>query len=272
MGSFKAWTGNKNVAYVMKMRLYSWERYEPLKVTKTGIAIAKFFGEGATIGTGRDGNSVSRFTRRCIVSGLVARGAQVLDFRMVPSQALRHGIVSQNLDGAVYVSFYRDEVQIHVYGRDGRNLHAEGLLKIREQVGDASDESCTRNEIGSLMQYTNGIDDYVDHLLSIARRKMARKMLVDTQADPISLVVEPLLQKMNIDYRIFNPMMMDSGGLRGREEFMDELKLGKYDAGVIVERDELLGVTLIDGEGKKVQFGSFEEMIKRLSKDSDDAR
>ncbi len=270
MGSFKTGTRHKNVAYVIKMRLYSWERYEPLNITKTGIAIAKFFGEGATIGTGRDGHAVSRFARRCIVSGLVARGAQVLDFRLVPSQALRYGTVNQHLDGSVYVSFYRDEVQIHVYGKDGRNMHAEGLLRIRELVQDTADESCSRNDIGSLMQYTNGIEDYVDHLLPIMKRKMAKKVLVDTQADPISLVVEPILQKAGVEYRIFNPMLMDSGGLRSREEFMEELKLGRYDAGVIIERDELLGIALIDSEGRKVQFGSLEEMLKGLSGRSDD--
>lgn len=252
------------------MRLYSWERYEPLKITRTGIAIAKFFGEGATIGTGRDGSPLSRFTRRCIVSGLVAKGAQVLDFRVVPSQALRHGIGNQKLDGAVYVSFYRDEVQIHVYGKDGRNMHAEGLLKIRELVEDAADDSCSKNDIGSLMQYTNGVDDYVDYLLSRTERKLAARLLVDTQADPVSLVVEPLLQKMGIEYRIFNPMLIDSGELRGKDEFINELKQGKYDAGVIIERDELLGATFVDSDGRNTHFDSFEEMLIGLSQRSDD--
>ncbi len=252
------------------MRLYSWERYEPLSVTRAGMAIAKFFGEGATIGTGRDSNQVSRFVRRCIVSGLVARGAQVLDFRMVPSQALRYGIVSQKLDGAAYVSFYRDEVQIHAYDRDGKNMHAEGLLKIRELAQDTVDESCTRNEIGSLMQYTNGIDDYVDHLLSVTKRKIGKKVLVDTQSDPVSLVIEPLLQKLKIEYRIFNPMLMDTGRIGSTDEFLEELRLGKYDAGVIIERDELLGAALVESGGRKTRFSSFEELLSGMSNSKDE--
>ncbi|MBX8631537.1 MAG: hypothetical protein J9259_03315 [Thermoplasmata archaeon YP2-bin.285] len=247
------------------MRLYSWDRYEPLKVTRAGIAIAKFFGEGCTLATGRDGHPISRFTRRCIVSGLVTKGAQVVDFRVVPSQALRYGITRQKLEGAVYVSFYRGEVQIHVYTSDGKNLHAEGMLRIRELAEDTENETCSINDIGSLLQYTNGIEDYTEYLLSKVKSKIADRMLIDTQADPISLVVEPLMNRMGVECRIFNPMLIDNGDIRGKEEFFNELRNGKFDCGAIIERDELLGATFIDGKGENIRFASFEEMLTKLS-------
>lgn len=247
------------------MRLYSWDRYEPLKVTNAGIAIGKFFGENQTIGTGRDGHPISRFTRRCLVSGLVTKGTQVLDFRLVPSQVLRFGIGKQKLDGAVYVSFYRGEVQIHVYDSEGRNMHAEGLLEIRELAGETAGESCSSADIGSLMQYTNGIDDYIEHLLPKIKSKIADRMLIDTQSDPISLVVEPLMKKLGIECRIFNPMLIDSGETAGKEEFFNELRNQKYDCGAIIERDELLGATFIDRNGSSRRFSSFEEMLIKLS-------
>lgn len=243
------------------MRLYAWERYGPLEATRAGLAIGKYFGEGRTIGTGRDGHSVSRFVRRCIVNGLVSNGTQVLDFRLVPSQVMRYGIVKQHLDGAVYVSYYKNEIQIHVYGRDGKNLGAGEHVKIRVEGENITDPSAVISDIGSMIQYMNGTDDYVDYLLSKIQGIDGGRWLVDTQGDPISLVVESVFNKLKIEYKIFNSMFTSGGELKTKEAFLREMKEGRYDNGAVVERDELLGAAYYDNNGKSSHFGSFEEMM-----------
>ncbi len=243
------------------MRLYAWERYEPIEATKAGLAIAKHFGENCTIGTGRDGHSVSRFVRRCVVNGLVNYGSQVLDFRLVPSQVIRYGTVKQRLDGAVYVSYFKNEVQIHVYGKDGRNLSAEEHIKIRVASEGIESASAIMADMGSLMQYTNGTDDYVDYLLSKVKDSVGGKWLIDTQGDPVSLVVESVFDKLHTEYRIYNPMFTSEGELKTREMFLQELRDGRFDHGVVVERDELLGATYYHPTGGSVHYHSLEELI-----------
>lgn len=243
------------------MRLYAWARYEPLEATRAGLAIARYFGDNSTIGTGRDGHSISRFVRRCIVNGLVNYGTQILDFRLVPSQAIRYGLVKQQLDGAVYISHYKNEVQIHVYGKDGKNLSAEEHVKIRVEAEKIAEASAVTGDLGSLIQYTNGMDDYVDFLLSKIDGVSDGRWLVDTQGDPISLVVEEVFNRLKLEYRIFNPMFTSGGELKSREEFIDELKQGRFDHGMVVERDELLGAEYYSRDGKGAHFNSFQETL-----------
>ncbi len=243
------------------MRLYAWERYEPLEATKAGLAISKHFGEGSTIVTGRDGHQVSRFVRRCIVNGLVNNGSQVLDFRLVPSQAIRYGTVRQKLDGAVYISYFKNEVQIHVYGKDGKNLSAEEHVRIRVISEGIKDASAAVADMGSMIQYTNGIEDYVDYLHSRTGSGGGGKWLVDTQGDPVSLVVDALFEKLGIEHKTFNPMITSEGGLKPREAFIEEMTAGGYDHGAVVERDELLGCTYYPSRGEAVRYHSFEEML-----------
>jgi len=229
-----------------------------------GVAIAEFFGGQATLATGRDGQAVSRFCRRCIVSGLVSRGAQVLDFRLVPSQVVRHGINTQKLDGAVYISYFNRQVQVHVYDSNGRNLSAEGAVRIRELMKEIRDTGASITDIGSLMQYTNAIDDYVDYLLGIMKSRKEGRWLIDTQSDPIALVIEPLFSKANMEFTIFNPMLVGDGQIRSRDEFLLELSKGKYQHGVVIERDELLGATYYDKDGNSRHFSSFEELVRSI--------
>ncbi len=243
------------------MRLYAWDRYEPVRATNAGLAIARYFGENCTIGTGRDGHSVSRFIRRCIVNGLVNYGAQVLDFRVVPSQVVRYGLVKQRLDGAVYISYYKNEIQIHIYGKDGKNLRGEEHLKIRLEAEKITGASAAIADVGSLMQYTNGIDDYVDYLLSKVDGMGDGKWLIDTQGDPISLVVEAVFSKLNLDYMIFNPMFTSDVELKPKEEFITALKEGNFAHGVVVERDELLGANYYGRDGNAVRFNSLEQLL-----------
>ncbi len=243
------------------MRLYAWERYEPLRATNAGLAIAKYFGDNSTIGTGRDGHSVSRFVRRCIVNGLVNYGTQILDFRVVPSQVIRYGLVKQRLDGAVYISYYKDEVQIHVYGKDGRNLSAEEHVRIRIEAEKIHEPSSSIADIGSLMQYTNGTEDYVDYMLSKIGDVADGRWLVDTQGDPISLVVESVFTKLGVEYSVFNPMFTSASQIKTRKEFLAELGEGRFDHGAVVERDELLGATYYDRNGKSTHFNSFQDMM-----------
>jgi len=246
------------------MRLNSWNAYEPIEVTKSGMSIAKYFGEGSTLATGRDSHPVSRFVRRCIVNGLVTLGTQVLDFRVVPSQALRYGILKQKLDGAIYTSYFRGEIQLHVYDSMGRNLSAEGVLRIKDIEKTMEQKTAGISEIGSLIQYTNGIDDYVDYIASKAGALPSGKWLIDTQADPISLVVEPLFSRLGADFDIFNPALISDREIRPREEFLREFRDGRYHHGAIIERDELLGASYVGENGESRKFGSFEEMILNL--------
>lgn len=244
------------------MRVYSWEQYDPLEMTKLGATIAEFFGGQVALATGRDGHSISRFCRRCIVSGMVSRGAQVIDFRMVPSQALRYGIGRQKLEGAAYISYYNREVQVHVYDRTGKNLSADGALRIRELMNSEPELVSGISDIGSLIQYTNGIDDYVEHLLRLIERPVSGRWLVDAQSDPISLVVEQLFTKSGIEFNIFNPMLVGDGTLKGRDEFLSDLSSGKYAHGVVIERDELLGATYYSPGKESRHYQSFEELVK----------
>ncbi|MEM3852355.1 MAG: hypothetical protein QXP70_05080 [Methanomassiliicoccales archaeon] len=244
------------------MRAYSWEKYEPLSMVKLGVAIAEYFGGQKTVATGRDGHGVSRFCRRCLVSGMVSTGTQVLDFRVIPSQAIRYGVVTQKLDGAAYVSYFQKEIQVHVYDERGRNLPAEGILKIRDILQEISDVATSASDVGSLMQYTNGIEDYVDYLRGLMTVRKSGKWLIDAQSDPISLVVEPLFVSAGIECRIFNPMLVGDGEIRSREEFMNEFSRGGYSHGMIIERDELLGATYFGSDGSSKHFSSFEELVK----------
>lgn len=248
------------------MRLYAWERYEPLEATKAGLAIARYFGENSTIATGRDGHSVSRFVRRCLVNGMVNNGAQIIDFRLVPSQVLRYGMVKQKLDGAIYTSYFKDEVQVHVYGRDGKNLSAEEHVKIRVEGENIKEANAAIADMGSLMQYTNGTDDYVDYILAKIDGLKDGRWLVDTQGDPVSLVVESVFKKLGFEHTIFNPMFTSEGKLKSRDAFLEELSAGQFDHGAVIERDELLGATYYTMNGKGTHYGSFEEMLLNVSR------
>lgn len=243
--------------------VYSSKEYSPKECIDVGCAIATWLGPEKIIVTGRDGKPVSRYARRALIVGLAACGVSSLDMRMIPSRILRYEIHKMTVEAGVYVSYFDNTIQVHVYNERGENLSHAEVNRIQDIIRSGTFAKTSLTEFGSSSYYPNALEDYVAKVTQTINFRNPMKILVDCQGDPICSVVPQLFEKYDIKTVLFNDFMSGYDHPKGRDEFLKQLAAGRFELGVRLERDDTKGIEIINGE-KTAHVKSMEELLSYL--------
>ncbi len=141
----------------------------PENVSKLGLAIGTFFGEGATLVVGRDNRVQSQPVALSLLSGLISSGVNVIDVGMVPTPALLYTLKDLKVDGAIMVtgSHAIPEITgILVYNSDTSELNKEQEEKIEEIYFSGKMNRVTWKNVGWIEPYDEAFEHYYEHVTS----------------------------------------------------------------------------------------------------------
>ena len=141
----------------------------PENVSKLGLAIGTFFGEGKTIAVGRDNRVQSQPVALSLLSGLISSGVNIIDLGMIPTPALLYTLKDLKLDGAIMVtgSHALPEITgILVFNPDTSELNREQEEKIEEIYFSEKMNRVKWRNVGWIDQYDGAFDHYLENILN----------------------------------------------------------------------------------------------------------
>jgi phosphomannomutase len=230
------------------MRIYSAESCDARESLELGMAIGAWLGQNGMIMTGTDGKPVSRLVRRALTVGLASRGVTVLDMRMVPDMVVGYEVKRQGMGAGLYVSF--DGARVHVDLVKGENepVDEESVKKIRQAQAAATYELLGVQELGTVLYYPNGIEDYIDYLSSEIQFRKPISVLADCRTTPVAAIVPGLLERYGIKATLFNGLVSGYANPKPREEFLEALRRERFNLGLRF----MDLIEIYDGEGNRL--------------------
>jgi phosphomannomutase len=214
------------------MKIYSADEYDPRECVELGAAIGTWLGQNNMIMTGTDGRPISRLVRRALTVGLASIGVTVLDMRMVPDIVLKYEIKRQGMGAGLYVSFDGVQFIVSLFDSAGENIDEKTAHKVKELKEHRKYPKVSIMDLGTVLYYPNGIEDYIDQLsLEVTFRKPLT-ILADCQTTPIAAIVPGLFERFGIKTTLFNGLTSGYGAPRSKEEFLSNLKHDKYSLGL----------------------------------------
>lgn len=230
------------------MRIYSSDDCDARQCLDLGMAIGAWMGQNGMIMTGTDGKPISRLVRRALTVGLASTGVTVLDMRMVPEVVVGYEVKKQGMGAGLYVAFDGTRYNVTIFKSDGEPLDQEAVNKILALRGQATAHKLGIMDLGTILYYPNGIEDYIDSLYSEISFRKPMTVLADCQTTPIAAVIPGLFERYGIKTTLFNGLVSGYGTPKPKEEFLSALKLDKHQLGLRF----MDVVEIYDGSGKKV--------------------
>jgi len=236
------------------MKIHAANEYDPRECVDLGAAIGTWLGTESMIMTGTDGKPISRLVRRALTVGLASTGITVLDLRMVPDVVVKFEIKRQGMGAGLYVSYDGTEFSIRLYNSDGESMEEEKARQLREVRAHKKYLKVSIPNLGTILYYPNGIEDYIDSLSSELSFRKNISVLADCQSTPIAAVIPGLFERFGIKTTLFNGLVSGYGTPKPKEEFIQSLKRERYNLGIrFLEHVEIYGSdgTVID-EGRSI--------------------
>ncbi len=174
---------------------------EPLSASlsgRIGEAFARWLG-GGTVGIGRDMRKTSPELTREFASGLARGGASVVDYGMLPTDAMWFAVRSDGLAGGAMITASHNPPEdngIKLVGRDAAPVFAErGLPQIRDLL--EATPALTSSERGAIRR-RDITADYLDFLLGEIRLRNfpALRVVLDAGNGMGGLMAAPLFRKL----------------------------------------------------------------------------
>ncbi len=214
------------------MRVYSSEKCDARECLELGLALGSWIGQSGMATTGTDGRPISRLVRRALTVGMASLGVSVLDMRMVPEEVLRYEIRRQGMGAGVYVEFDGSRVGVNLYNSAGESVDGATARRVLELMGKVGGEWPGVMELGTILYYPNGIEDYIESLYSEVSFTKPLKVLVDCRTTPIAALVPALLERYGMKVQLFNGLVSGYGTPRPKEEFLETLRRERCDLGL----------------------------------------
>ncbi|MGQ9582659.1 MAG: hypothetical protein ACUVV6_03990 [Thermoplasmatota archaeon] len=214
------------------MRIYSSDKCDARECLELGLALGSWIGQSGMAMTGTDGRPISRLVRRALTVGMASLGVSVLDMRMVPEEVLRYEIRKQGMGAGVYVQFDGARVGVDLYNSGGESVDDATARRVLELMGGERGEWPAVMELGTILYYPNGIEDYIEGLYSEVSFTNSLRVLADCRATPIAALVPALLERYGMKVQLFNGLVSGYCAPRPKEEFLETLRRERCHVGL----------------------------------------
>jgi len=214
------------------MKLHTADEYDPRECVDLGASIGTWLGTNSMIMTGTDGKPISRLVRRALTVGLASTGITVLDLRMVPDVVVKYEIKRQGMGAGLYVAYDGTHFNILLYNSDGESMEAEKVRQVQEVKAHKKYTKVPIQDLGTILYYPNGIEDYIDNLSGEIQFRKNLTVLADCQTTPIAAVIPGLFERFGIKTTLFNGLISGYGNPKPKEEFLQSLKRERYSLGI----------------------------------------
>ena len=166
-------------------------------------------GRKARVLIGKDTRRSSYMFESAIIAGLVASGADAYTLHVIPTPGVSFETVDGNFDCGVMITAshnpYTDN-GIKLVNRDGFKMGEEVLQRIEDYIDDRLEVPlATGNEIGRTVDYMQGRNRYIAHLIASANFSLQGvKIGLDCANGSASSVAKPVFDALGADVRVIN--------------------------------------------------------------------
>ncbi len=220
---------------------------------KTAFRLGQAFGssieedKGVCVGRDVRGSSKMIFTSFC--KGVISTGVDVIDLGKVPSPVLYFNTLNLNLSGgAIITASHLPSNWNGVKFCDNKGIvvsDGTGLEIIKKSV---SSKPRKPKKIGKIILYTNGVDEYVNFLISKVTIENPPKIVFDFGNSVTANIVPNIMEKLKIKFSMINA---DQGKQIRPSELTSYSLKGLKDEVLKTESD--IGIAY-DGDGDRVGF------------------
>jgi mannose-1-phosphate guanylyltransferase/phosphomannomutase len=221
---------------------------------KLGQAFGTYLKPGQTVMTSRDTHPASRVMNRCVISGLLAVGVNVLDLRSYPLPLARYA-VRVGSDGGVHVRVATDDpnaIVFEFFDHTGIGIDKGAERKVENLFFREDFRRTPMDDVGRLDFPSRALERYtgafVQALHAEAVREASLRVVIDYAYGNASIVLPQILGGLGVEQIALNAYFDASKVRTFRED--RERHLGQL-ASVVTSLEANLGV-LIDADGETV--------------------
>lgn len=222
------------------------EKLTALMAFKIGQYLGYSFA-GNNIIIGSDTRASKDMFASALSAGLTSAGANVYLVGVCPTPCISYLTKNRDFKAGIMISashnpFYDNGIKI--FNEFGEKINASLEKAIEEYIDDLrSIKLATSQEIGQVIDYSQGIEDYLSYLMSTTNQDLSNfKILVDCANGSASYISVELLEKLNIKADIiacqpdgYN-INFDCGSTH-LENLTKAIKNGSYDLGIAFDGD-----------------------------------
>jgi len=170
-----------------------------------GKAFGTFVGKEKIVGVGRDVRSSGPGLKGRLIEGLTSVGCDVINFDMVTTPMLSIFVRNRGLDGAVMVTASHNPAEWNGFIMINKSGHfcseGMGMEQIRQIVLDETFSETSKQ--GSVSR-EDGLNDYVDFILSKVQIKRRMKVTLDPGNGSASLIAKQIFEKAGCEVVTIN--------------------------------------------------------------------
>lgn len=222
------------------------EKLTALMAFKIGQYLGYSFA-GNNIIIGSDTRASKDMFASALSAGLTSAGANVYLVGVCPTPCISYLTKNRDFKAGIMISashnpFYDNGIKI--FNEFGEKINASLEKAIEEYIDDLrSIKLATSQEIGQVIDYSQGIEDYLSYLMSTTNQDLSNfKILVDCANGSASYISVELLEKLNIKADIiacqpdgYN-INFDCGSTH-LDNLTKAIKNGSYDLGIAFDGD-----------------------------------
>ncbi len=217
-----------------------------------GKSFGTFTGEGKTVIVGRDARLSGQVLREAIVKGLTSVGCNVVDIGIVPTPVLYFAIMHLEKDAGLMITASHNPPEWNGFklcGEQGSSVSESfGLEKVKEFFIKRSFKVPGKN--GSIKDYENIINDYVEFVLKKINLERKLKVVLDPGNGVCTLTAPKILEKLGCETVIINGEL--DGRFPNRSPDPTSESLSKLKE-IVMKENADIGIAF-DGDGDRVAF------------------
>jgi mannose-1-phosphate guanylyltransferase/phosphomannomutase len=244
---------------------------------KLGQAYGSVLKPGQTVMTSRDTHPAARIINRCVISGLLSVGINVLDLRAYPTPTARYAVRSQGNAGVHTRVSPRDPSNflIEFINSDGINIDKGVRRKIENLFFREDFRRTAMENVGQLdfpvrllEAYTNGFIGALGG--SSTRRERKLRVVIDYVFGNAALILPRILGKLGVDSIALNAYFDESRETsfssdrpRHLEQLANVTTSLRADCGILLDHDGE-SLTLVDEKGQVVENSALLGLLTLL--------
>jgi len=146
------------------------------------------------------------------------------------------------------VSFDGTNVHVDLCKGENEPVDEESVKKIRQARAHATYELLGIQELGTVLYYPNGIEDYIDYLSSEIQFRKPMLILADCRTTPVAAIVPGIMERYGIKATLFNGLVSGYANPKPKEEFLEALRRERFNLGLRF----MDLIEIYDGEGNRL--------------------
>ena len=166
-------------------------------------------GRKARVVIGKDTRRSSYMFEAALVSGLVASGADIYMLHVIPTPGVCYEVVDGSFDCGIMITASHNPFTdngIKLVNREGFKMDEAVLERVEAYIdGEFEIPLATGNEIGCTVDYMQGRNRYIAHLIASANFSLQGvKVGLDCANGAASSVAKPVFDALGADVRVIN--------------------------------------------------------------------